>query len=98
MPDWSKIKRSFIVDGVEYGSFKEAQRAIGQQAREENASVLRSTIHAAAPQLAPVLLDQIVSALVTKFNFSDREALAKAARDRRAKKTDDATKAPAVAA
>lgn len=100
MPDWTKIKRKFEVDGVEYPSFREAQRALANQSRVSATPQLRDVMHAAASHVAPEALDKMAAALAAKFNFTDRTALAEAARKRRAdaKAASDAPQAPPVAA
>lgn len=100
MPDWTQIKRTFEVNGVQYPTFRDAQKALGSQARAQATPMLRSVLHAAAPHVAPEALDKMADALAAKFNFTDRTALAEAARKRRAdaKTASDAPQAPSVAA
>jgi hypothetical protein len=105
MPDWTKIKRTFEVDGVQYPTFRDAQKALAGQTRAQATPKLRSVLHAAAPHVAPEALDKMAEALAAKFNFTDRTALAEAARKRRAAQKTEApapqanvTQAPPVAA
>jgi hypothetical protein len=104
MPDWSKIQRKFTVDGKDYPTFREAQKALGGAQRQQNTEGLRAAAHAAAPHVAPEALDRIVTAVAEKYSFSDRSVLAArsraAAQKRRAKKNEapQQLQAPAVAA